>query len=157
MSDLSDVRRIWTLTPKLAAAFVQVEREFQGRFAGSRLDLGQAFRTPAMQVSAASNGRSPFDGATSFSKHQRFPSPALDLAVFGPDGAYVADGDDPWYTWVGERFEALGFVWGKRFVHPRPDPDHVEEAGSTNPDRAAVESSLACYQSILGLAPHLKP
>jgi hypothetical protein len=156
LSDLSDVRRLWTLTPKLAAAFLQVEREFQSQFPGDRVDLAQAFRTPAMQISAASGGRSPFDGANSFSKHQRFPSPALDLAVFGPDGAYVADGTDPRYTWLGKRFEALGFVWGARFVHPRPDPDHVEEPGSTNPDRPAVESSLACYESILGLAPHLK-
>jgi len=145
--------RLWAVDPGLAAAFRRVAGEFADSLPGSTLSVAQGFRTPAMQVSASTKGLSPFNSATSWSLHQSFPALALDFAVIG-SGAYVSDGTDERYTWVGERFEALGFTWGGRFKHPRPDPDHVQVAGAHGP-RSAQEAAdaLKAYQAALAARP----
>ncbi len=147
-------RRLWAVDPGLAEAYRQIKPEFEQQFPGCTLTVGQGFRTPAMQVSAKSHGRSPFDGTTSFSKHQAFPALALDALILDEGGQMLEDGTDPRYRWLGERFEQLGFVWGGRFVHPRPDWDHFEVSGP-KPTRADAEVGLSAYQAAVEADPTL--
>lgn len=125
MSSLS-ARRLASIHPDLAAAYLTISQDFAREFPGSHLSVAQGYRTPSQQATAASLGRSAANGTTTFSKHQRYPSLALDFAVLDPGGNYVADGQDPRYRWVAEQFEQAGFKWGGRWT--TPDWDHVEAA-----------------------------
>lgn len=53
---------------------------------------------------------------------------AFDFAIFDK-GVYITDGEDQRYKQAGDIAIKLGLVWGGNFVHPRPDPDHVEMKG----------------------------
>lgn len=136
--------RLWAVDLELAAAFRHVSDLFHGQFPGSTLSVAQGFRTPEQQSTANSNGASPFNGATSWSKHQAFPALALDFAVI-EGGKYVADGRDPRYTWAGKQFEAAGFIWGGRWK--KPDFDHVEVGGLGLRSADQAATALAEYQT----------
>lgn len=61
-------------------------------------------------------------------------SKAFDLGIFDKNGDYITDGKHPSYTRAGllwEQYAATkgapaGMIWGGRFVHPKPDPDHFQ-------------------------------
>ncbi len=145
-------RRLASVRPDLAACFLEVAQDFVEAFPGSRLTPAQGYRTPIQQQAAAADGRSNADGRTSFSKHQTYPSMALDFAVLDRDGRYVFDGSDPRYRWVGEQFERHGFKWGGRFVSRQPDWDHVEVA---EPGPSGALDAFALYQQAIANAPFL--
>jgi peptidoglycan LD-endopeptidase CwlK len=100
----------------------------------------QGWRDPAYQDQLHAQGVSPLTGASS---HHCFCLPdgtpaskAFDLGIFNADGSYVVDGNDPRYAKAGSLWEQYatltgtpdGMVWGGRFVHPKPDPDHFQIA-----------------------------
>jgi hypothetical protein len=142
MGTTDEFCRLCTVSPSIGAAFLQVYADFARAYPSSRLGITQGYRSPALQKAASSAGASPFDGSTSFSKHQHFPSMALDFAVFSPDDTYVTDGTDARYSWVGAHFETAGLVWGGRWTHP--DFDHVELSGPS-PDRDSVAEGYSAW------------
>lgn len=97
----------------------------------------QGWRDPAYQNTLHAQGISPLTGHTSkhcFCLNDKPASKAFDLGIFAADGTYITDGNDPRYQRAGELWEdyaaggPAGMVWGGRFVHPKPDPDHFEIA-----------------------------
>lgn len=135
--------RLWAVDLELAATYRHIAGEFYSQFPGSKLSVAQGFRTPTQQTSAADAGASPFNGTTSWSKHQCYPAQALDFAVI-QGTAYISDGTDPRYAWVGRRFEDMGFIWGGRFKHP--DYDHVEVPGLGLRSADAAATALAQFE-----------
>jgi hypothetical protein len=96
---------------------------------GVTVRIIQGFREPAYQNQLQSTGVSPLTGSQSLHccmMDGKPASKAFDFGVFEDDGTYVTDGNDPRYTVAGEVAEGLSLVWGGRFIHPAPDPDHVE-------------------------------
>ncbi len=142
---MSDADKLWAVDSALAAAYLQVKAAFEEEHPGSRLTVAQGFRTPVAQASAASVGASPFNGTTSWSFHQSFPSKAIDVAVIDANG-YVSNGGDGRYSWVGHRFEAFGIIWGGRF-HSRPDYDHAQTAGHGPRSAQEAAAALAAYET----------
>jgi hypothetical protein len=89
----------------------------------------QGWRDPTYQDQLNSSGVSALNGSESLhccTENGKPASKAFDFGVFETDGAYVTDGNDPRYALAGEVAKGLGLVWGGDFVHPCPDPDHIQ-------------------------------
>lgn len=146
-------RRLASVRPDLAGAFLEVCQDFARQFPCSHLGVAQGHRTAAVQAAAFNAGRSRVDGTTRFSKHQSYPSLALDFSVLDDLWQYVADGEDPRYRWAGMQFERLGFRWGGNFQAVAPDWDHVECFDTV--DRLLVDRSVERYREATSAAPFL--
>jgi hypothetical protein len=149
MSDATDAEKLRFVDPKLADFFQRLKPQFAAQFPGSSITVGQGYRTPRIQQDIHLSGASVFNGKTSFSLHQYFPSRALDILVID-GGQEVGDGRDPRYTWIGEEAEGEGFVWGGRFLHPSPDYDHIQLPGTPNPTPVQVAEGINAYQQATG-------
>ncbi len=139
---------LWTVDSRIAALLPQAAQDFMLHFPGSWIELIQAYRSPVEQAAVSNAGHSPFDGQTTFSKHQIFPAQAVDWGVYDPavSGRWVSDGRDYRYSWVGAWFEQKDLTWGGRWRHP--DFDHAEIPGS-NPTLAQVEAGAEAYRAAL--------
>jgi hypothetical protein len=145
LNTLASALRLWSADARLISWYLGSLPKFYTDFPGSRLALTQTYRTPAQQQVAALTGRSGFDGSTSFSLHQVFPSAAIDLGVYDQQGNYIADGTDSRYSWLGQAVVPGTFRWGGTFS--KPDYDHVELLPVSRPDAAEVASGYARYQA----------
>src|SRR5262249_41627058 len=95
----------------------------------------QGWRSPSYQDHLQSTGISKLGASQSLhccTESGKPASKAFDFGVFEESGSYVANGDDPRYAIAGSIAERLGLVWGGRFVHPRPDPDHIQLPASSD-------------------------
>lgn len=155
----AQAKRLATVAPELAGAFLEISQDFARQFPRCYLGVAQGYRTPSDQLMASTKGLSNADGRTGFSYHQVFPSWALDYAVLDPTAVstqgYVTDGSDARYLWVGQKFEHLGFRWGGHFVHVKPDWDHVEMPNRV-PDAQEVQDSYERWSRTLDIAPYLR-
>ena len=92
----------------------------------------QGWRDPLYQDQLHAQGISPLTGATSLhccvDANGKPASKAFDFGCFTPNGAYITNGNDPAYFRAGQIAKSLKLVWGGNFVHPRPDPDHIQLA-----------------------------
>lgn len=140
-----DQKKLAEADPVLAAAFVAVEPLFAAEFPGSTLGVANTYRPPIVQAVAAASGASPFDGVTTFSTHQVFPSQGLDFIVRDPTvpGGWVMNGKDSRYGWAGNAFEEQGLVWGGMWRSP--DYDHVQKK-VPNPTAEQVADSFQKYE-----------
>lgn len=150
---MTDAAKLWAVDPALAAAYLKIKALFAAQYHGSHLSVAQGFRTPTVQAAAASAGASPYNGTTSWSMHQSFPSKAIDVAVIGPvepdgPGVYIANGGDERYQWIGHTFETMGFVWGGRFSRA-PDYDHMQAAGHGPRSLDEAGRALEAYMAAL--------
>ena len=143
-----DSRRLLYVDAGLVAEWFKIIPVFEQTFPGSSATIPSTggYRDPDLQLDASIKGASGYDGSTTFSKHQAFPSEALDYAVV-ENGSYVEDGKDSRYAWIGHQFESAGYRWGGRFH--RPDYDHVEIIGP-QPARAAVEAGIEQFKKTAG-------
>jgi len=141
-----DSRRLLYVDKGLAAEWFKIIPVFEQAFPGSTATIPSTggYRDPDLQLDASITGASNYDGKTTFSKHQVFPSQGLDYSVV-ENGSYVKDGRDQRYRWIGEQFESAGFKWGGRFHKAEPDWDHVEVIGP-QPARAAVEAGIESFK-----------
>ena len=148
--------RLATVTPKLAAAFLEVSQRFALAFPGCFVGVVQGYRGAAAQGQAFQNGASRADGVKTFSYHQAWPSLALDFSVLDPTAGpdpYIRDGEDARYRWVGEHFVGLGFEWGGNWHEP--DWDHVNALGADLPDASSASSAELLYHAALLSSPYL--
>jgi hypothetical protein len=91
----------------------------------------QGWRSPSYQDHLQATGVSPLGSCESLHCVTIDGKPAaraFDFGVFEADGSYVTDGTDPRYAAAGAVAEQLGLLWGGDFVHPGPDPDHIQLA-----------------------------
>jgi hypothetical protein len=94
----------------------------------------QGWRDPAYQDSLVASGISDLSGTQSLhccTIDGEPASQAFDFGIFEESGLYVTDGNDPRYALAGKIAEGLNLTWGGTFVHPRPDPDHIQLAQIT--------------------------
>ena len=127
--------RLTDLDPALAALYQPFVDGCAAAFAQNDLTgtvrIIQGWRDPAYQDQLNSSGVSHLNGSESLhccTISGKPASRAMDFGVFEENGAYVSDGTDPRYALAGETAKALGLVWGGDFVHPAPDPDHIQLA-----------------------------
>jgi len=106
-----------------------IVRQFESLHSGRSAIITCTHRSPEEQRELYAQGRTKpglvvttRDGVTSPSKHNVYPSKALDFAV-------LVNGKVSWdeseYVPVGEIAESMGFVWGGRWNH-FPDFPHIE-------------------------------
>lgn len=143
MNTLPESQRLWSARPELIAWYLQILPAFLSQFPGYSLAVGQTYRSPIQQQAAASAGRSKADGVSKFSLHQWFPSEAIDLVAYAPDGTWITDGKDQTYQWLGHNIGVPGIIWGGTFG----DWDHFERAGQLAPGPDQVAADFAKYQA----------
>ena len=95
---------------------------------GRKAKITITWRTPQEQADIASQGLGLPCG---HSKHEytidgKPASKAFDFSLYDENGNYISDGSDSWYDDAGQIAKDLGLKWGGDFVHPHPDPDHIE-------------------------------
>lgn len=93
-------------------------------FAGSIIRPAVTFRTVIAQAQARAAGKSDLSlGMHNFGL-------AIDVAVIGPNGDYIIDGQDRRYTLFGQVATEHGCIWGGTWVNRAsgkpPDYDHCE-------------------------------
>jgi hypothetical protein len=127
--------RLDDLDPALAALYQPFVDGCATAFANQGLTgtvrIIQGWRDPAYRDQLHSSGVSDLNGSQSLHcicVGGKPASKAMDYGIFEENGAYVVDGTDPRYALAGEVAKSLGLVWGGDFVHPRPDPDHIQLA-----------------------------
>lgn len=113
----------------LRDAFIEVRTQYEEAYPDHSLIVTCTYRTPAEQTSLYAKGRSQpgqivtqRDGVTTLSRHNVFPSQAIDFAV-------CIAGKVSWqieeYAVPGHLAEALGLVWGGSWPHFQDVP-HLE-------------------------------
>lgn len=120
--DISDLDP--TLQPKAQQFLDLCNQKFSTR-------LIQTWRDPIYQDKLKASGVSVLSGGESLhccTIDGQPASKAFDFAIFDSNDGYVKDGTDPRYTAAGQIAKSLGLVWGGDFIHPHPDPDHVQLA-----------------------------
>lgn len=137
------------LDPYLASAYMEWVRKCTDVFAAQNLTgtvrIIQGWRDPAYQNELQSAGVSHLNGSESLhccTVAGKPASKAFDFGVFDEDGGYVTNGDDPRYAAAGAVAKGMGLVWGGDFVHPGPDPDHIQ--------LARIDSAPSCHMKSSG-------
>lgn len=112
----------------------------QCKTAGLNVFLIFTWRSPAEQDRIYAQGRTePGHVVTNLKGDQSLhcfmingepASKAFDFGIEDENNRYITDGTDPRYTQAGEIGEGLGLEWGGRFIHPRPDYDHIQLKGN---------------------------
>lgn len=92
---------------------------------GSTIRAAVTFRSMSDQAAAKAAGLS----QVNLGWHQF--GFAFDVAIIGPNGDYIADGQDARYKMFGEVAQAAGCIWGGSWAHP--DWDHCQLAISMTP------------------------
>lgn len=94
----------------------------------------QGRTTPGKIVTTLTGEPGPHQSKHCFTLEGKPASKAFDVAIFEPDGSYVAYGDDARYTKLGAiwadmaaHYPELGMRWGGVWKVPH-DPDHFEIA-----------------------------
>jgi hypothetical protein len=127
-------RNINQLDDRLKEIAVAWRAKVNGAIAPSIVRITDTWRAPAEQAAAfaaglskAGPGASPHNCCTPDGKPA---SRGFDFSVFGPDGAYVANGEDPRYAKAGAIAEAMGLTWGGAWREEadgcKPDYDHCQ-------------------------------
>jgi hypothetical protein len=138
------------LHPDLAKAWDTAISLWLKQFPGCTVGISQAYRTPDQQKSYYEGRTSPYDGVTSFSKHQFYPSHAFDVAILGAFGKLDWNAHSPlWDALGGHLTDQPGVMWGRSFH--RPDSDHFELLGA-NPTAVEVSDGRVAFLNMVPIA-----